>query len=84
MWRGAVLCTLYTVQRCRSTLPVFRILVSRMLEEGDYNTPPPGGKKSLIQPEVEEAAWSDVSAVQAVAEKVVNKQMLSAAAQEDQ
>ena len=75
---------MYTVQRCSLSLLVFRILVLRMLEGGDYNTPPPGGKKSLIQPEVEEAAWSDVSAVQAVAEKVVNKQMLSAAAQEDQ
>ena len=56
----------------------------RMLEGGDYNAPPPGGKKLLIQPEGEEAAWSDVSAVQAMAERAVNKHLLLAAAQEDQ
>ena len=55
-----------------------------MLEGSDYNTPPPGGKKLLIQPEGEEAAWSDVSASQAMAERAVNKLMLLAAAQEDQ
>ena len=74
----------YTVQRCSLSLPVFRILVLRMLEGSDYNTPPPGGKKLLIQPEGEEAAWSDVSASQAMAERAVNKLMLLVAAQEDQ
>ena len=74
----------YTGQRCSLSLPVFRILVLRMLEGGDYNTPPPGGKKLSIQPEGEEAAWSDVSAVQAMAERAVNKHLLLAAAQEDQ
>ena len=75
---------MYTVQRCSLSLPVFRILVLRMLEGDDYNTPPPGGKKLLIQPEGKEAAWSDVSAAQAKAERAVNKQSLLAAAQEDQ
>ena len=74
----------YTVQRCSLSLPVFRILVLRMLEGDDYNTPPPGGKKLLIQPEGEEVAWSDVSAAQAMAERVANKQSLLAAVLEDQ
>ena len=75
---------MYTVQRCSLSLPVFRILVLRMLEGDDYNTPPPGGKKLLIQPEGEEVAWSDVSAAQAMAERVANKQSLLAAVLEDQ
>ena len=75
---------MYTVQRCSLSLPVFRILVLRMLEGGNYNTLPPGGKKLLIQPEGEEVAWSDVSAAQAMAERAVNKQLLLSAAQEDQ
>ena len=74
----------YTVQRCSLSLPVFRILVLRMLEGDDYNTPPPGGKKLLIQPEGEEVAWSDVSAAQAMAERAANKQSLLAAVLEDQ
>ena len=75
---------MYTVQRCSLSLPVFRILVLRMLEESGYNTPPPGGKKLLIQPEGEEAAWSDVSASQAMAERAVNRLLVLAVTQENQ
>ena len=75
---------MYTVQRCSLSLPVFRILVLRMLEGDDYNTPPPGGKKLLIQPEGEEAAWSDVSASQAMAERAVNRLLVLAVTQENQ